>query len=243
MEALGHTRKSRAVQGWRVVNSSGRGGNWGRTELCIAITLQIHSTQTCTLSSTSPYSTSITPHAQQHFQVKARDQKQKTAFQIFHFICKGKRRKIEMIIFFLLAHSINICLSVFQYFTTYLYENPLPVFFFPLGLSKAFTHAIPLQETCPQHTILICTAPNRFLHLSEAAPSASRLSPRAADASTLTSPQIIPNLLNELRSAQKHVPPSCSHAPASFPPWEGVVSHSRCCSAPLASSQDCGFQT
>lgn len=66
---------------------------------CIVITLQTHSIQTCTFN-TSPYNTSITPHAQQYFQVKARDQKQKTAFQIFHFICKGKRRKIEMIIFF-----------------------------------------------------------------------------------------------------------------------------------------------
>lgn len=129
--------------------------------MCIAITLQIHSTQTCTLSSTSPYSTSITPHAQQRFQVKARDQKQKTAFQIFHFICKGKHWKIEMIIFFLLTHSINICLSVFQYFTTYLYEIPLPGFFFfsPLASqrlslmlchSKKFAHSTPSSSSQPQ---------------------------------------------------------------------------------------------
>lgn len=164
MEALGHTRKSRAVQGWRVVNSSGRGGNWGRTELCIAITLQIHSTQTCTLSSTSPYSTSITPHAQQHFQVKARDQKQKTAFQIFHFICKGKRRKIEMIIFFLLAHSINICLSVFQYFTTYLYENPLPVFFFSPWPLKGFHSCYTTPRNLP-------TAHHPHLHSTKPVPT------------------------------------------------------------------------
>lgn len=121
--------------------------------MCIAITLQIHSTQTCTFS--SPYSTSITPHAQQHFQVKVGDQKQKTAFQIFHFICKGKRRKIEMIIFFLLAHSINICLSVFQYFITYLYEIPLPVFAsqrlsIMLDHSKKLAHSTPSSSSQPQ---------------------------------------------------------------------------------------------
>lgn len=127
MEALGRTRKSRAVQA--VVNSLGRGGNWGRGELCIVITLQIHNTQTCTFSNTSPYNTSITPHAQQYFQVKARDQKQKTAFQIFHFICKDKRRKIEMItfFFFLPIWLTHVCL--FQYFTTYLYEITLLDFF------------------------------------------------------------------------------------------------------------------
>lgn len=212
--------------------------------MCITITLQIHSTRTCTFSSTSPYSTSITPHAQQHFQVKARDQKQKTAFQIFHFICKGKRRKIEMIIFFFLPIRLTyvcLCFSILPH----IYMKSLCLFFggfFPLGLSQAFTHARPLQETCPQHTILIFTIANQFLHLSQAASSTSRLSPRGADSSTLNNPQIILNLLSELRNAQKHVPPSCSRATASFPPGEGAVSHSRRRSALLASSQGCGFQ-
>lgn len=95
------------------------------------------------------------------------------------------------------------CVSVFYHIFIW---NPSACFFFPLCLSQAFTHSRPLQETCPQHTILIRTTPNQFLHLSRAASSASWLSPRGADASTLSNPQIIPNLLNELRSARKHVP-------------------------------------
>lgn len=122
--------------------------------MCITITLQIHSTRTCTFSSTSPYSTSITPHAQQHFQVKARDQKQKTAFQIFHFICKGKRRKIETIIFFFLPIRLTyvcLCFSILPH----IYMKSLCLFFeffFPLAshrLSLMLDHSKKLAHSTP----------------------------------------------------------------------------------------------
>lgn len=110
-----------------------------------------------------------------------------------------------MIIFFFLPIRLTyvcLCFSILPH----IYMKSLCLFFFLLCLSQAFTHSRPLQETCPQRTILIRTIPNQFLHLSRAASSASWLSPRGADASTLSNPQIIPNLLNELRSARKHVP-------------------------------------
>lgn len=106
-------------------------------------------------SSTSPYSTSITPHAQQHFQVKARDQKQKTAFQIFHFICKGKRRKIEMIIFFFLPIRLTyvcLCFSILPH----IYMKSLCLFFFSLAshrLSLILDHSKKLAHSTPSSSV------------------------------------------------------------------------------------------
>lgn len=91
-------------------------------------------------------------------------------------------------LFFFLSHSINICLSVFQYFTTYLYDIPLLAFFsWPLtGFHSC--QATP-KKLVHSTTILIYTTLG-WLHLN-----ASQLSQRGRETPPLNSPQMTPNPL------------------------------------------------
>lgn len=141
-----------------------------------------------------------------------RDQKQKTAFQIFHFICKGKRRKIEMVIFFLFLPFrltyVCLCFSILPH----IIWNPsawfglcFVLFFFlashwlslMLDNSKKLARSTPSLSTQPRASLYTSAGQNL---------SPSWLSPRGSDAPTLNNPQIIPDLLNDFRSVRKHVP-------------------------------------
>lgn len=163
------------------------------------------------------------------------DQKQKTAFQIFHFICKDKHRKIDFFFFPIRLTYVCLCFSILPH----IYMKSLCWLFF-LASHRFSPMLGNSQETCSQyyhphlhHTGMV--ASECFLVVSEL--SRKRNSSFKQPPDDPHSTQVSPGALESMHgSAQRQ--PCHGH----FSLWECRVSHSRWYSVLLASSQDCGFQ-